>query len=450
MKSASRPSKLKRKSDPLGLLFLLLLLVLVLLVIQASLSHPHTPAETSFDLFETDETGSHTTAETAQETEEPTALTSEPIRQATLVAVGDVILHQAVIDGALIQDGSPPVYDFSPAFRYIRPIIESADLAFANFEGTLAGQPYSGYPFFCAPDAIADALYASGFRVALTANNHALDRGLSGLIRTASVFEEKGFYVIGTKAETNGRSDQVVDINGILVGLMAFTFETEGTETQRSLNGIPMPAGAKELIDSFNPYHSDLYQHDLGVLLDRAEELRAEGAELICLSLHWGNEYQTHSCNWQRQMAQELANAGIELIIGHHPHVLQEIEVLTAKDGSGQTLVFYSISNILHNMDYNTHNTKGYAQDAVIARITLEGPRGDVRITGADYIPTYVTRVPKGEKKQHFIVPVSQALDDPDVFMSNPQELADSLARTNSILASSTGTKEIPIRECKR
>jgi poly-gamma-glutamate synthesis protein (capsule biosynthesis protein) len=373
--------------------------------------------------------------------------TPTPLIDITLAVVGDVILHQSVIEGGLVQAGGTTAYDYTPAFQYIKPIIAAADLAFANYEGTLAGPPYKGYPFFCAPDEIADALFDTGFRVVWTANNHTLDRGLAGVIRTATVFRDREFYVIGTRPDEASRTDQVVSVKGYKLGLMAYTFETIGTETQKALNGIPMPAAADPLIDSFNPYRSDAFERDMAALLDRAEVLRGEGAEIICLSLHWGNEYQTKSSSFQRKMAQRLADAGIELIIGHHPHVLQEIDVLTAADGKSRTLVFYSISNILHNMDFNTHNTKGFAQDAVIARITISRTDGLAQVTGADYIPTFVTRVPRGSGTQHLIVPVLEALEDPAAWQSARSELEASLSRIRSVLSGSTGTEAIPVRE---
>jgi poly-gamma-glutamate synthesis protein (capsule biosynthesis protein) len=380
---------------------------------------------------------------------EPTP-TPDPVTTVSLVAVGDIILHQSVIDGGLVSQGNPAVYDYTPAFQYVKPIIEAADLACANYEGTLAGPPFRGYPFFCAPDEIADALFNTGFRVAWTANNHTLDRGLSGVIRTANVFLERGFTVIGTRPDQSHRTDGVVDVRGIKIGLMAYTFETIGTEIQKALNGNPMPAAADPLIDSFNPYRSASYERDLAAMIARSEALRAEGAELICLSLHWGNEYQTRSSSSQRKMAQSLADAGIELIIGHHPHVLQEISVLTSAVTGQPTLVFYSIGNFLHNMEYQTHNTAGYAQDAVIARVLIRRDGQGVSISGAEYVPTYVARVTKGSGWQHLIVPVLPAQADAAAYQANQQELDASLQRTRKVLGDSTGTEVIPVAEAAR
>ena len=195
------------------------------------------------------------------------APTPAPDRTVILDAVGDYSCIRKVIDGGLVSGGKEPAYDYNPIFQYVQPIFARADLALANYEGTLAGPPYSGYPRFCAPDAIADALFSAGFRVMWTANNHTLDRGLAGVIRTAQIFQERGFQVIGTRPDEQKPADGVIEVKGVKIGLMAYTFETIGSETQKALNGIPMPAAADPLIDSFNPNRSGAFEKDFAVML---------------------------------------------------------------------------------------------------------------------------------------------------------------------------------------
>jgi poly-gamma-glutamate capsule biosynthesis protein CapA/YwtB (metallophosphatase superfamily) len=404
-----------------------------------------------------------TTGTSAAPTTEPqlTEATTEPLASPTpeapedvrvvLAAVGDIILHQAVIDGGLVAGSDPVVYDFTADFQYVKPILAEAGLALANYEGTLAGPKYSGYPFFCAPDEIADALKSAGIDVIWTANNHTLDRGLNGVIRTARAFLDRGFTVVGTRPDESAPADAVQDVGGIKIGLMAYTFETIGTETTKALNGISMPAEADPLINSFNPYRPAAYEKDITAMLERAAVLRSQGAELICLSLHWGNEYKTRSSSYQRQLAQRLCDAGIELIIGHHPHVLQEIDVLESAATGRSTLVYYSIGNFLHNMDYDTHGSSGNAQDAVIARIHILRNADGVSVEYGEYIPTYVVRVPKGANQtQHLIVPVLPALDEPAAFQAPLKEIQASLQRITAVLEDSQGDRRIPVRQAAR
>ena len=129
-----------------------------------------------------------------------------------LVATGDVLLHMPVINGVARNVEGETVYQFEPVFRYIKDIIDSADYAVTNFEGTLGGPPYTGYPMFSAPDDIVPALLNTGFDLANTANNHTIDRGYDGLIRTATVFQEQGLPNIGTKTSADAKSYRVEDI----------------------------------------------------------------------------------------------------------------------------------------------------------------------------------------------------------------------------------------------
>lgn len=387
---------------------------------------------------------------------EPTPLptpspTPVPDIRVTVCVVGDIIMHEAVYDGALTNPGEDiPEYDFSPDFQYVTPIFEESDLVIGNFEGTLAGPPYTGWPSFCAPDAIADDLYSAGFRVICTANNHCIDKGLDGLIRTATVFREKGFTVIGTRPDTESPMDTVADIEGIRIGLLNYTFETTGTAKRKALNGIPFPDGADPLICSFNPYREESFEVDLEALLLRVEALRLEGAEVICLILHWGNEYTTHSAEWQREMAQQLCDGGVDLIIGHHPHVLQEIDVLSSSVTGKQTLVYYSLGNFLGNWAYGTLGTSGKAQDGMIARITFLKTADGTVIEKGEYIPTFVVRLRNGSRLQHLIVPVLPASSDPSAYQTTEKDMLASYKRINKILGPCVGTTKIPVMEAAR
>ncbi len=360
-------------------------------------------------------------------------------------------MHKSVIDGGLTNPGEAvPVYDFNLDFQYVSSIFEASNLAMGNFEGTLSGPPYTGFPSFSAPDEIADALYDAGFRVICTANNHCIDKGLDGLIRTAAVFRDKGLTVIGTRPDLSSPLDTVEDLGGIQVGLLNYTFETPGTEQRKTINGIPIPDGADQRIDSFNPYRESAYETDLRSILSRAEELRRQGAEVICLTLHWGEEYNTHSVAWQQKMAQQLCDAGVDLIIGHHPHVLEEIDVLTSEATGKQTLVYYSLGNFLGNWNYGSLGTAGKAQDGMIARVTFLKTSDGVIVEKGEYIPTNVVRVPKGSGLQHLIVPVLPGLADPAAYQTTAAEMQASYDRISKILGPCIGTEEIPVREAAR
>jgi len=379
----------------------------------------------------------------------PTDPNEEPAEiRITLDFVGDIIMHKAVTDGGRTNPGkSPADYDYSYAFQYIRQTLSESDLLIGNFEGTLAGPPYTGFPHFSGPDDIADALFEAGFRVLCTANNHCIDKGYDGLVRTATVLREKGFTVIGTRPDERSAIDAIVDVNGIRVGLINYSFESIGSKTRKGLNGIPIPDGADPLINSFNPNRPSAFENDLEAIIDDAERLRREGAEFICLSVHWGTEYTTKSSAWQREMASRLCDAGIGLIVGHHPHVLQEIDVLTSEKNRNQTLVYYSTGNFFGNWAFGTLGTSGKTQDGMIARVTLLKTPDGVRIEKGEYIPTFVVRTPRGPGMKHYIIPVIPAMTDPESYMTDANTMNASYKRVIKILGPCTGTEQIPVSE---
>ena len=341
--------------------------------------------------------------------------TPAPIR-ITLAGIGDLLLHQSVIDGGLQADGT---YNFDHAFADTRLLLSGADFTLANYEGSLNGAPYSGYPLFGGPDEIAVAMREAGIDLAVTANNHAFDRKLSGLIRTPKAFADAGLASVGTRSDKEDPTFVLADIGGIRVGFTAWTWETVGMETQRAINGIPLPKEAEALIDSFNPSRPGRYAQDLDRMRVRLEEMREAGAECLVFIPHWGEEYVTSSNRQQQQMAQFLCDAGVDVIFGMHPHVLQEAGMLHSDVSGKDTLVFYSLGGFLSNMDDGTHGTNGHALDAIIAQATVErAVDGTVRVVSGGYVGTTIVREKVGGKTRHRVLPVVQALADLDGFAS--------------------------------
>ena len=363
-----------------------------------------------------EETPVSTTAATPTPTPMPTPTPTPAPIQITLAGIGDILLHQSVIDGGLQADGT---YNYDHAFVDTRPLLSESDFTLANYEGSLNGAPYSGYPLFGGPDEIAVAMREAGIDLAVTANNHAFDRKLAGLIRTPKAFAEAGLASVGTRSAKEDPTFVIEDIGGIRVGFTAWTWETIGTETQRAINGIPLPKEAEGLIDSFNPSRPGRYAQDLERMRVRLEEMREAGAECLVFIPHWGEEYVTSSNRQQQQMAQFLCDAGVDVIFGMHPHVLQEARMLHSDVSGKDTLVFYSLGGFLSNMDYGTHGTNGHALDAIIAQATVErAVDGTVRVVSGGYVGTTIVREKVGGKVHHRVLPVTEALADLDAFAS--------------------------------
>lgn len=372
----------------------------------------------------------------------PTA-TPEPdlSARATITSIGDIILHQAVIDGGLSKDGT---YQYDYIFEHIATYFNKSDYTIANYEGALNGPPYSGYPMFGGPDAIATALGKAGVDMVTTANNHAFDRGLAGLKRTPEVFAKEGIKVIGTRSNEQDPKYQIIDLNGIKTGITGYTYGTVGTETNKALNGMTLPLEANGLVDSFNPSRAAHFEKDMAEMASRIKEMKEAKAECIIFVLHWGEEYKIASNSMQQKLAQFLADQGVDVIFGHHPHVVQEISIVPSTISGKNTLVYYSLGNFLANMSFSTHDTKGYAEDALIARVTIErNKEGRVNVTTGEYIGTYVYKDRTTAKTIHKIIPIQAALLNPEQFGMQKQValLKSATARIENVLSKSKVTQ---------
>lgn len=278
--------------------------------------------------------------------------------EATLLFAGDAMTHQKQIDVARRPDGA---YDFSQCFVSVAPLVGAADYAVVNLETPIAGGRYSGYPCFNAPDSYVDALKDAGFDMFLTANNHTLDRHDEGLKRTVRTLDAKGVDHIGTYIDNEYRDSLmpvIKDINGFKVGFLNYTYGT---------NGIEISGDA--VVDYI----------DRQKMSDDIRRTRQEGAELVCVAVHWGVEYKLLPHYTQTSLADFLVGEGVELVIGGHPHVIQPMEMRTGEDGT-RHLVVYSLGNFISNM--TTRDTRG---GAMLRAFLKRDKKGKAYVDGADY-----------------------------------------------------------------
>ncbi|MDE6206638.1 MAG: CapA family protein [Muribaculaceae bacterium] len=259
-------------------------------------------------------------------------------QEADLVFVGDAMQHQGQLDAA--RSGSS--YDYSQCFASLEPLISTADYAVVNLETPIGTRPHSGYPCFNAPEEYLDALSDVGFDMFLTANNHTLDRGARGLHSTVKALDERGLDHIGTYANDSARTaslPKVVDINGFKVGFVNCTYGT---------NGITPRDGV--VVDYI----------DRPRLKEDVEAARKAGAELVCVCIHWGDEYKLLPNKSQEYTADFLESIGVDMIIGAHPHVIQPFEFRPNKYyPERNVLLVYSLGNFISNM--KTADTRGGA-----------------------------------------------------------------------------------------
>lgn len=309
-----------------------------------------------------------------------------------LLFAGDLMGHMPQHNAALQADGS---YDYAPCFRYVKDYIQSADLAIVNLEVPLAGKPYSGYPQFSSPDALAEAARKAGFDIMTTANNHCVDRGGKGLERTLRALDSLNIPHLGTyrdRAQHDAAHPLMVERNGIRLALLCYTYGTNGIE-------VPKP-NVVNFIDTTEMLRD----------LRTADE---RGADFVITLIHWGIEYQTHSNREQEEMARWLLEHGCDAVIGGHPHVVQNF-TLDAIPGNARypEVVIYSMGNLVSNQ--RDVNCDGGIMVEMELEKRLYPPT--MRVTTCRYMPYWVHRGTVDSLYQYYIVPSTDAVEYPEYY----------------------------------
>lgn len=301
----------------------------------------------------------------------------------TLAAVGDILIHGTVYKDAMTGNG----YDFRPMFANVKNLMVQPDLTIANQETIVGGTEIglSTYPNFNSPFEVADALQDAGVDIVSIANNHTLDRGERAILSATDYFDKIGMMYTGGYRSIDDRNKiRVLNRNGIKITFLSYTYGT---------NGIPIPSGKDYLVNLI-----DMPQ----IKKDLTEAKKI--SDVIAVSMHWGNEYQRIPSDEQKKLAKELADEGVDIIIGHHPHVLQPMEWIEGKDGH-QTFVIYSLGNFLSGQMKNYKDIGGVLQVEIVKEV--KSPTETIiRLQKPVFTPTYVTN----QRYHNFkIVPLKNA-----------------------------------------
>lgn len=316
-----------------------------------------------------------------------------------LSAVGDVMVHSAQLEAQSNSDGT---YSFDNNFRYIKDIISDSDISIANLETTInPNRPCSGYPSFNAPKELLHTLKDTGFDIISTVNNHSLDTGYSGLLSTVNEIENIGLEVIGTKSKVENKNYSIKSVKDINIGIASFSYG-EIIKNQKYLNSIK----AGNANDLMNVIDVNSVQKSFDTIKKEIDLMKSEGAEFIIIMLHWGEEYVQTPTKYQTELAQLLANEGVDLILGSHPHVVQPIEYVKSENSDKECLVVYSMGNIISNQREEEMGFKE-SENGIIPVIDLEKTKdGQVNIVSVKYIPTWVDKYDKAGKNYYEIIPI--------------------------------------------
>ncbi|MHB1404877.1 MAG: CapA family protein [Desulfitobacteriaceae bacterium] len=303
------------------------------------------------------------------------------VEKITLTAAGDILMHNTQIWSGYQADGTY-AFDF---FEPVKDLIGEGDYSSTDLEAVLGGPEggYTGYPLFNSPDAVADTLKNAGFDLVFTANNHILDRGAKGALRTLQVLQGRGLDTTGS-FKSQDKPLLIKEIRGVKVGYLAYTYAT---------NGIPLPQN--------KPYLVNLLEKDK-VLMD-IKTMRPQ-VDILILALHWGVEYRPEPTEEQKAMAQEFLQAGADVILGSHPHVIEPMEII--KDRNKNKFVIYSLGNLIgdqHGIERNS---------GVILNLQFEKDfnKGTTDLCSVSYTPTYSHSYIDRGKQKFRVVAVEDAI----------------------------------------
>ena len=306
----------------------------------------------------------------------------------SLLFAGDLMQHMPQINSAWQRDGS---YNYDECFAGIKAEVEGADVAIVNFETTLAGPPYSGYPQFSAPDDFLRGVVKAGFDILLTANNHCADTHRKGLERTLKMMDSLEVAHLGTYRNLEERENNypyLLEKNGFRIALLNFTYDT---------NGIPVPEPCVvNLLDTT----------EIAADLQKAKEMKPDA--IIALP-HWGIEYQTLPSKEQKEIAQWLLEHGVDHIVGGHPHVAQPIEFSNEE----RNLVAWSMGNLVSNQ--SKPNTYG----GYMVRLDFTKCDSLTSLSDCYYTLYWVSRPPdNGYRHPYRILPI----DYPDSLLTSTEQ----------------------------
>ena len=307
------------------------------------------------------------------------ARTKDTTYRISLLFAGDLMQHDLQFKMALQDDGT---YDYSECFQYVKHEIESADIAVANFETTLDGPPYHGYPNFCAPDKYLVDCKAAGFDIMLTANNHTCDRRQAGLERTIRVMDSVGIQHLGTYLDTASFEQNyplLVEKKGFRIAMLNYTYAINGA-TVHAPNIVNRIDTAKISID-----------------IEKAKSMEPDA---IIAFMHWGIEYMLEPDLSQKKLADWLFSKGVTHVIGGHPHIVEPIEIRTDSITGEKHLLAYSLGNFISN------STRQGTYCGMTIRLELEKD-STVRISNCDYSLYFVSNPPVNGHKQFRIYPTT-------------------------------------------
>ncbi len=283
----------------------------------------------------------------------------------SFLAVGDNLIHGAIFHDPYHK--SAEGYDFRSVYDPIKPYLKGIDIKNINQETVLGGAELglSHYPQFNGPQEIGEAVADCGFNWISQASNHAMDAGEAAIQNQLKLWDRYPNITATGMNRNQAEADKlrIIEVKGLKFGLLNYTY---------GLNGLSTPAGKDYMV---NLIDDDKIKSDIAKLKPHCD--------VILASMHWGNEYVYEENDEQRRLAQLLADEGVSVIIGSHPHVLEPVTYITAKD-QRKVLVYYSLGNFLSAQDSGDTMLGGMAKWEIVK----DGKTKEIRVENAELYPT--------------------------------------------------------------
>lgn len=364
----------------------------------------------------------------AEDTLTITASPATPVvKQVDFAIVGDIMVHDYQYNEA--YDSATGTYDFSHNFQDMKQYFAEKDLVIGNLELTFGGsdRAYASFPCFNTPDSFLDAVKDAGFDLLTTANNHSMDTGRAGVIRTLDKLDEYGIEHMGTYRSAEERDSILVkEINGISFAFVSYTYGT---------NGIPVPDDyLVNIID----------QQQMVADIKRADEL----AEMVVIMPHLGNEYESYSRDVFKDWIQLMVDSGADIVLASHPHVLQPMEYLglESADGAYDGFVIYSLGNFISSQTTPPRNA------SIVLNLTVEKVgNAHATVKEASFMPIW-TQFRNAQDENDFVVrsvyerlSLSQADKDASIRRKDQLRLEEIHEETACFLLN----QDIPLAEIK-
>jgi poly-gamma-glutamate synthesis protein (capsule biosynthesis protein) len=342
----------------------------------------------------------------------PAQQNSDSTKTITFSFVGDLMCHAPETDFATV---GKDCFNYKPIFSEVKKYLTSTDFTVGNLETTLSGKEskFSGYPLFNTPDEFLDALKDAGFNFLITSNNHCLDRGEKGIIRTIDKIHEKGLISTGTnKNQHDCDSIRILEKNGIRTAILAYTFGVNGNYLSRKEKYMV------NLIDTTVIKRDVLFA-------------RTKNTDVIIVYFHFGNEYMRKPSDYQEEIIRKTISYGADLIICSHPHVIQPMEYFLTKDSKlKEGFIAYSLGNFISNQ------RERYTDCGVILNFSISKNRaGEITLSNLGYLPTWVFKGEVDKKNEFVILPSDTSIYKlPSYFTKNDREkLFQSFSDTKSM-----------------